>query len=226
LEVSAKTNNGIFLTLAECLKQPLNENLRFSLEDFIINIIELKNDYNDYFQKNSYLIAPQVDVLHDGDVKLILPSQLFLDNTKEQFWELITSRTTLLDDFEEVASEEDSIVLKLSQALPHDKIIEKGSEVMREYFSYSVFEDGNYYLNLYPTEKRMHPILGYFGCMFLLSSIVRYSPAHLDKFVHEKNTSVAWFFRKLCERSERVFPNLLLNMLCSDSFKFASSFGI
>ena len=225
LDISAETNNGVFITMAKTLGQSLDIKISFALKDLVANMIEMAHAYTDYYRRKGCLVTPNVEVYADGNINVVFPANMFPDG-KDHFRQLLFERTKLAEDFEEIPIEDESITLKLKAVIPPKTIDKEGTALMRKHFQFSAFQDDNYYLNICPPDKQLLPVLSYFASMFLLSSIVRYHPTHVYRFLNDKNTSVAWFFNILCERSERVFPNLLWNSLNNAVFKFSGTFSL
>ncbi len=228
LEVSAETNNGVFLDLADTLGGQIANRVCYTIEDFVLNTVELRDRYQDYFQREPVIIEPRIEVYLDGNIYITITPSSFLGRDRIGFIQLLSDRTSIFADFEEESgtSDQPEVRLKIRVPIPKGEINSIGSDLLAKHFMFSVFDSSSYYLNLSEQVKRVPPVAAYFGIMFLLSCIARYGPNHIDQFVNWKDTSVGWFFRELCELAERVFPNILLNAMQKANLKFAPSFSL
>jgi hypothetical protein len=220
LEFSAEINNGVFKKLAEALGFELVLNRRFTLGEFLMNAIELNSDYCNYFSKKPGFIIPKVDAFIDGEIDITISN--CVQNQEDGLGE------KMINFFNEFSSEfkESSLVLKKKIELSKigDKEYDKKAcLLLNKYFSYSVFSDGQYYINVNEDDLRMPNALAYFGIMYILSSIVRYKPDKLHQLINDKDTSVNWLLNKFCSIAERVYPNLMLNLLHGQSIKFSAN---
>ena len=223
LDITIMSNDGIFSDLSKLIGCNINAKSKFSLEDFIFNTIELIPAYTEYFQKGTNIISPEVIIYTPGDIRIIFHTPMLLGKTREQFIEYLSNTTRILEDFEETLIKE-HLELKLNYSMSYKSIKDVGIPLMKKHFIFSSFPDMSYYMNLNPFDKRINPALAYIGISFILCSIARYAPNHIDRFVSNKSTSVKWFFRHLSEITERVFPNLMLDILNDKNHKYASSF--
>lgn len=217
LQVSAKVNKGVFSDLSNLFDFNLKEGQTFNLADFCETALEVYWDFSNYFEIQPKIITPNVDAYFNGDLFLIFNKKNMLITDK------IKTSTNLLDDFYVV---EDDNILKLKNkvSLERNKTYEEGSILIEKHFEFSVFYNQAYYINLNEKEKKIPQIMAYFGILYILSNLVRYKPESIHEILEEKETSIRWFFNRLCDTCERVYPNLLLNILYDSRIKFASSF--
>ena len=227
LDVSVASNNGVFLELGSVYGAALSSGHRFSLEDFVLNCVELRFPYQEYFSKSPSIVSPYVDVYTDGRIVMTFTFGMLQCNTLEEGLATLNERTALIEDFVVVDAQpsDREIVLQSKTKTPHPNLHTTGSVLMDRHCTTSVLESDEYCININSEEKRLPGALAYFGTMFLLSCIVRYAPMHIDAFVNAKQSSVSWFFRELCERAERAFPNLVLNVLKGFPHKYSPSFS-
>jgi hypothetical protein len=227
LQVSAQTNNGVFRDLANTLGSPIGSGLRLNIENLVLNTVELRDSYCDYFQKSPLIIEPMVDIYLNGEIYVTFRPSAFLGLDRIRFLDVLSESTDLFNDFDEQKDEsrQEMLKLKIKVPIPREEFNARGSDLLARHFMFSVFDSRSYYLNLNKRQNQLHPGAAYFGIMFLLSSIARYGPNYIDQFVNLKEKSVSWFFREICESAERAFPNLLLNALEKSSLKFAASFS-
>ncbi|MEW6144210.1 MAG: YaaC family protein [Thermodesulfobacteriota bacterium] len=223
LDVSVTLKSkGIFPCLAEYLGYKYKSGQQISIEQFVVNVIELIESYERYYNKSGLVITPKVEVFLDGDINIFFESSLFGNKSSEDFRALLERNTNLFDDFQEVENET-GIELNIRNPIPKDRLNIDGAALMKKHFSHSVYPDSRYYLNLHDEDIRVPSTLAYLGIMFTLGSIVRYYPKEIDRFLSDKNTSNIWFIQQLCDCAERVFPNLMLNHYYNTNFIFAAS---
>lgn len=208
-KMSAKTNNGIFTELGRLLECDIKVGELITLADCCDNAIEVYWDFCHYFKRQPKIIVPSVDVWSKGQIDIT-----FKDNV-----DAIKKTTRVLQDFE-VVEDSGKLKLKNKKMLNRDKIFEDGSALMKRHFDFSVFVDDAYYLNINPLERRIPGIMAYYGILYLLGNLVRYKPERLYDILEDKDTSIRWFINKLCDTSERVYPNLVLNILYGSNIKF------
>jgi hypothetical protein len=221
LSFSAEVNNGVFYQLAELLGCRIALKSRFTLEDFFSNMIELSPIFSDYFGKKSNFICPEVIGYTNGELKISFNKEI-LNIYDIKYDDLIA----IFDkEFKVHVEEKDIVFLRkiCEEGEGFNIFYQRATEILENYMSYSIFDDGQYYFSYINTESKIHGALGYFGTMYLLSSIVRYKPEHIYKLLDEKNISINWFFGKICDIAERVYPNMMLNLLYREKIKFSTS---
>jgi hypothetical protein len=221
LSFSAEVNNGVFKTLAETLDTNLALGKRFILEDFFNNTIELNKDFCDYFDKKKSFLIPEVDFYHNGVINVIFNN--FTSNKDDSLYKLIIS---LFDGFTHEYKEPNLILTKKIELnhLDKDDYFKKASALFKNYFSFSIFSDEMYYINTNDKNLKLPDAVAYLGIMYILSSIVRYKPDKIYKLINDRDTSVNWLLNRVCSVVERVYPNLMLNLLHGQNIKFSSIF--
>ncbi|ALO17376.1 hypothetical protein L21SP5_03781 [Salinivirga cyanobacteriivorans] len=217
LDFSAEVNNGVFKKLAELLDFNINLNKRLTLADFLKNSIELNNDYSHYFKQSPSFIIPKVDSFLDGELNITFNVGFLKDDSEK-----INRIKTTFKNFEFEQNEmnlifKKKIDLNTGQPGEYDK---KAWDILKEYFLLSVFNDNKYHMNINDKESLLPNSLAYFGILYILSSIVRYKPDKLHNLIMDRDTSVNWMLDKICSVTERVYPNLMLNLLGNQFYKF------
>jgi len=225
LDLSARTNNGVFTELGKIYGLSIDVGKTFFLKDFLSNAVELRASIKNYFNLSPEFISPKVDTYVDGTVLLNFSNYSDIAQNENEFINILKTNTHLFDDFDVDSKEPQKIILKIKTPLPKNKIDEEGSKLMSKHFRFSVFDDNEYHLYANDQKSRIEPIQCYLGSMFILSSIVRYSPNCINQFLLDRTSSNTWFIRNLCDTSERVFPNLIFSSITGRNYKFAGSFG-
>lgn len=219
LNFSAQINNGVFLELAKYYKWNIAKGTRITLEDFCSSAIELVRTYVDYFQKPSKFVFPKVRGRSNGNLEIIFNKEL-LDYIKADSKEIIRKFSTE-DGF---LLTTDDINLKfnciINQGDDYKAFKNKAISLLKEKMSFSVFAEEVYYFDTRPDNMKIPNANAYFGIMFILSSIVRYKPEHIYSLIDDKDISVLWFLSRICDLSERVYPNLMVNALNGTSIKY------
>ena len=221
LDVSVETNNGVFLELAQLAGTTIATGRRFRLEDFLVNMLDMQDDYCGYFNREPSYVWPNVKAYFSGKVEVEFSTDFLGERNLEDFRSLLQERTHLYEDFEETEVEGQ---WKLESKEVYEGEDRKAArlELLNRHFEFSVFPKNHYFMNILPFEEQMPPAAAYFGAMYVLSEIVRYKPNHIHRFLRAKDSSVEWFIQQLCSISKRVLPNLLLNLLTGERHKFTS----
>jgi hypothetical protein len=115
LDYSTKVNDGVFLSLAKYLQSNIKVGDILTLEDFILNAIELTYSYADYFRKPSKVIEPEVEVYSDGDIYLIFKGNIL--KSIPNLLDKLRTNTEILSDFDVI---EDDQELKLKNKISID----------------------------------------------------------------------------------------------------------
>ena len=95
------------------------------------------------------------------------------------------------------------------------------SEILRKHLSFSVLDNGVAYLNVNPIAERMSNAVAYWGIAFLLSNIVRYEPIAISKLVSSDDSAYS-LLNELCNKSMRIFPNIVYNMITERNTRFSN----
>ncbi|HXH93563.1 MAG TPA: YaaC family protein [Thermoanaerobaculia bacterium] len=217
LDIAAKVNNGAFRSLSDLLGMTTTIGQRLTLRNFIGSIVELRCDVSDYFKIRPTITPVYPDIFMDGTIRLLLkPSDLSVATVEEAI-EILRKQTTLFDDFHSLRFQD---VMLENNKIRADELKSKGAALIEKHLDVSVFEDPRYYVNIAPEEQRIPAAPAYLVALFLLSCLVRYWPAHVQRFITTPETRVAWFVETLCATAERVLPNLLLDLIAGYRTRF------
>jgi hypothetical protein len=132
----------------------------------------------------------------------------------------IRNNTSLLDDFT-LDSTVDHILLKYEFNPREDNTLLSFKKLLRKHFIFSVYPDNKCYINMNPKERKMPEIVAHYGMIFILGDIVRYKPDKVFELLENEETQSRWFWGKLCDTAERIYPNLVLNTLYGRTYKFS-----
>jgi hypothetical protein len=217
LDIAAKVNNGAFRSLSDLLGMKTTIGDRLTLRHFIGSIIELRSEVSDYFKIHPTITPVYPDVFMDGTIRLLLkPSDLEAASAEDAI-EILKKQTTLFEDFHAVRFQD---VMLENNKVAAEELQSKGAALIEKHLALSVFEDPRYYANIAPEEQRIPAAAAYLGALFLMSCVVRYWPAHVQRFITTPETRVAWFVETLCSTAERVLPNLLLDVISGYRTRF------
>jgi len=183
---------------------------------FCENAIEIAPIFSDYFDRKPKIIKAQVKVLFNGTIKVRIPEDIIGQLEKN---------TDFMKDFKIKDNPEylNMVVLENKEKVEinNGRIKDEDFEIISEHFNFSLFPDGNYYININAPERRMPSALAYFGMLYILGDIVRYSPRSIYNFIDD-TSSIEWFINKLIDVSSRIYPNILFNRLYNTRIKFVS----
>lgn len=222
LNFSVESNNGIFRELAEAFNYTIPVGQKYIFKDFIKNNIELYRDCIDYFGIVPLFIFPSIDGYSDNHLKITFDKRVlsYFKVSDEEITEKFKNKLAY-----KVESTDDKLVYDFvvsNEKLDFKEFSKKVIELISDIVSYSVFDDGRYYINLAPQSDRIPNANTYFGIMYILSSIVRYKPEHIYNLIDNKDTSIEWFIRRVCDVAERVYPNIMINLLHRVDYIFTS----
>lgn len=246
LEYKVKTNGGVFIELAQSVGCSIQSKQEFSVQDFCNNSIEINEHFSSYYKIEPMFILPRSLYIQSTQKNsYIAPLDYYKAGLSihfdKQYAEIIKANTGILKDFKEYEYNEDTLYFTNYFSILHETDDSVAAqELIKKYFDTSVFPNKNnnlhlnfaeafsirytndrYYLNINPKNKRVHNTLTYFGLIFILGDIVRYKPDFVYKLLNDKKESNKWFITKVCDTIERVYPNLLLNMINQEEIKFS-----
>lgn len=208
LGVSVKVNEGVFSNLLSFKGISPIKGLKITVEDLIKRCVYLVNDYRMAYKGNSIVIFPSLSVDMDWD-----QIDLCFNKTTEVTEMTITTLLPKLQNyFELIDSEKDTLHFKSKANFPKGNR-EEIQKLLPEIFGIGVFSQCPIYLVPCIDLKLDWPqeaIL--FSLSFILSSLVRYYPDYWYKNVisHRRNI---WLIKKMDSIIERVYPNLMLNIM-------------
>jgi hypothetical protein len=109
LDLAAKVNNGVFRSLADMLGRKTTIGDRFTLRDFVANLVELRDKITDYFAIAPGVVPVAPDIFMDGTIRLIIDPRSLGVESLEEAATLVKERTTLFDDFNQIRFEKLSL---------------------------------------------------------------------------------------------------------------------
>jgi len=159
------------------------------------NFLEMNYYYSDYFWVKNNFIKATVNVFMNWEIEIYINDEL--KKYKELFdWYEIKQKDNI-----------DYYYTKIICVNNNDFPICKN---FSDIFDFKVIQDWNYYLNT--NSNKISQISSIYWLIFILWSIVRYHPEYLYKITNQ-NDGILQFLTKTLETSNRVYPNLLINML-------------
>ena len=221
LDVSAETNAGLFLTISEEFGRQLPVGRRITFLELLRNALELEEPLSDYFKEAVLYESAEIEVFYGGKLTVKLECD---PGQEETLTEKLGASTQLLRDFDATAGA-GAVFLYPKTILPEKppELGEAAYALVSPHLSFSVLHSGvKYRIKTALPSEEIPAAAAYLGYMFLLSSLVRYSPDALDRFVTSKKTSTEWFVAELCGKAARVLPNLFFNALHPYPFKFSA----
>lgn len=218
LDFSAKVNGGVFLALANSLNANIKKDQRITLGDFGSNAVDISWQQHRFLPEIPPQFAAPYLYLEIGNlsIEFNMENCAIVPNLRSK----VKDNTNLFDEFNISFESENCFTLR-SKQLNLKQSQEDAINLVKNYFCYSIYPNNASYLNIQPKEKQIPQILAYYGIIFILGDIVRYKPNVIYSLLEAKETSIRWFINKLCEISERAYPNLMLNYLLGETLKFS-----
>jgi len=212
---------GVFSELGDLTKSNVAEGDVIQADEFCKRIIELLNDYYRYFGKIPVMIPCNITRYAGGTISLMIDKKRLEESPN---LETILTKKLHSHFAKECYNEAGSLVLKNTFPVPktEEGMDKYGDLILNQYFCYSTLHDNRYYLDI--SERHLSQECCYFGLMFILGSVVRYSPILLYKWIYDFDMSNKAFIEKICSISSRVFPNLMLNLMYGRKLKYSPSF--
>jgi YaaC-like protein len=220
-DCSGQARSGVFQQLCRIEGLEIPSKRRLSFEDFVANLLEMEYASRDYLGRQSEILRPKVTSYFGGKVEIhISKAQAAALNIDPS--EAIKGRSDLLKDFNETETV-DEILLTSKISWDGDDGRQKRRELVARHVTFGVFPGQPPFLCLLPHDRKLPRASSYFGAMWLLSEIVRYEPQYVDRFLRGGDDSVEWYVREVCDMSERVFPNLMIDLITRGSHRFGAS---
>ena len=168
-------------------------------------------------------VVVKYEAHHDGELLITIPWLERYPGGSAELNQDLQNATDILNDFKILNLTDSDCVLRgeIEVQKKMEETISKARTIAQKHFDFRVY-DNTPFLNLYPAEDRLMPELGCLGAMFLLSSLVRYAPSEVDRYLRTTKTSEEWFINRICDECERVFPNLMLNVIHQTTMVFGS----
>jgi hypothetical protein len=221
LGVSAQLNDGVFCDLLQFNKIATIKNFKITVNDLISRCGYLIREYRLAYGKQSDVIIPKVSAdMGLNELELTFKK---IDNI-ENNWMILFPK--LAEHFELVDSSSEYANFKSRPTIPKGKL-EDIQKVINDVLIRSIFMDSCLFLLPITNHNLQWPQEAYlYALSFILGSLVRYYPDYWHKHIvgHKRNR---WVIRKINSIVERVYPNLMLNIMYNNKFyKFSSSSAV
>lgn len=219
LDVSVQVNEGVFWELLEFNKITPKKNFRLTINDLIRRCGYLSREYNFAYKKTSDVLIPKLE----ADLQLTT-LELTIKKTTHDFeakWkELFPS---LSKYFELLEIKDDFATLKLKTNNP-PKNITNIHKILDDTLVYSVFQTPPYFLTpLTNTDLFWTQDAILYALSFILGALVRYYPDYWHQQIIG-NKRNRWVIRKITSIVERVYPNLMINIMFNyKSYRFGTT---
>ena len=217
LESKASANNGVFLSLAKKEQHSIEIKKDFSIEDMVKVSIDLYNKYEYYYKKEAPVINFTAEKFQNGKIYLVAK----VSKNKIELMEHFFNENKVLNSKFEMENNCNSIRLTNKQPIKEsnpEKLLDKMRLLLSEEFSFSAFNSESVYLIL--EKNPLPPAAAYFGISYMIGMLVRYAPGRYYHFIENPTSSQTWFVKKVCDTIERVYPNIMLNYLYGECYKF------
>ena len=215
LEYQAEVGGGVFKDFASICGNAFQNDFVLTLEDFANNALEVSNRVSGYFEKKPNIAEVYVFNYTLSSVEILVPNHNLLWSQK------ISDNSNISDDFSfSITDTGRESFCKRWDTVNRD--YKQMEEILRKHLCFSVLPSGCAYINLNPSDKRMKNEVAYLGIAFLLGNLVRYEPIAISKLLNSDD-SIYSLFNEICNKSLRIFPNLILNMFTEKDICFSSS---
>ncbi|ADK79555.1 YaaC family protein [Sediminispirochaeta smaragdinae] len=212
LETKAYANDGVFQSLAKCFNYEFDKKEELLITDFIYNTVEGNKLLVDYYGLNSNFINVRWKGNYEGTVELELINWKNITDSYDNLSEIIINNTKLLNDFE-LFEENEKVCLRSKEKQQGSEMNKLANSLANKYCVYKINEEEPNWINIMKSDKKFCPSLGYYGISYILSSVVRYNPEAVEKYIKIPETSNEFFINKLLEYCERILPNLYINKI-------------
>lgn len=218
LNISAQIDKGLFWDLLKLKKIAPKENLKVTFDELLKRCLYIVFEYTTVYNRKPDIFGIDVRCnikLTEMEVKMQAPYKDFLKKWKE-----------LLPDFakyfelDKTSAALDYLTFVLKSDAPRGSI-DAIQGILDETVIHSVFPMYNRFFLLPIT----NPSYSWtqeaylYALSFTLSSLTRYYPDYWHQEIMQKRKN-RWIVRKLNSLIERVYPNLMLNILHGERFKF------
>jgi hypothetical protein len=221
LGTSVQINDGVFSELLSINKIEPIRNLKITADDLMRRCGYLMREYRFAYEREPSVIVPQLDAeIRLNELELTLRKTNEINDQK-----LTTIFPRLMNYFELIKTEADVLSFRLKDSNPK-RDLAGIQTVIKDTLSLSVFSHPPYFL-VPCTDPRINwPQEAYlYALSFILGSLVRYYPDYWYKNVIA-NKRNRWIVRKTDSIVERVYPNLMVNIMFGYKFYKFSPLGI
>lgn len=220
LSSSVKLAKGTFTDYLDAVGYPKSLGTEVRLDEVLARIIELRWEYAHIYEGVSLVVPIKVEAYRDGEVILRIPKSVYDLSSKAKDWSselpsisgcctLGPDENTLKTTFN-VSSMED-VMNFCSLRMETDLLWRPGPEGATWYLVRQTD----------PTLVLPRPAY-YFVALFILGSIVRYEP-ELMLQATDQNSLTGWLLKRIVQRAERFFPQLILSWLRNENLYVKSA---
>ena len=219
LEVSARVDEGVFWDLLLLKRITPKRDLRITFDELLKRCAYMTWEYEIAYNRKSMILIPNVDCntsFTDLEIKIQAPPKDFSAK-----WEKLLPDFAKYFELKEPAS--NYLIFALKNDAPKGSL-DAIQSVLDETVIHSVFANPNYFLlPITNIEYSWPQELYLYALSFILSSLVRYHPDYWHREVIGKRKN-RWIVRRLNSITERIYPNMMVNIMFSRRIKFASFF--
>lgn len=215
-------DEGVFKSLAKFLQTKIKRDFEAEIHKILRRIVEMKRIYEFYYERKSDVVLVRCRIVDNGQFHISLPKdQLKEVEDFENNWEQIFP--ALKEMFQISSTEGDSFKLTLKeQYLPprseRDQFIRStGSRIFERDNLVAQFQP---HLLIHSREYNWPQVCFYYVITYFLSMVVRYRPDMWYRNVVDKKSGEIFVISKFCKIAERVFPNLMCNILFDNRYVF------
>ncbi len=205
---SVQMNYGVFSELLSSNKIEPIKNMKITADDLMKRCGYLIRDYAMAYDKESLVIVPRLS----ADLYLNEMELSFHETKEVAEQNLPTAFPRLMDYFEIIKGETGVLTMKLKDGVPRGDL-NSIQKVLKDTLTISIFGHPPYFLVPCTDSPFNWPQEAYlYALSFILCSLVRYYPDYWynNIIAHKRNR---WIIRKINSIVERVYPNLMLNIM-------------
>jgi hypothetical protein len=208
LGISAQVNEGVFWGLLHFNKIKPVKHLKVSVDDLLKSCGYLVREYHYAYEKVSDILLPELE--EDMGLNALELSINKPDNDFDNRWEELLPK--LPKYFELSESKDNLLILKLKDNIPKGNL-ENIRKVLDDVLIYSVFNHPSYFLLPRKDPNLFWPQDAFlYALSFILGSLVRYYPDYWYQHIIS-NKRNRWTIRSINSVVERVYPNLMINIM-------------
>jgi len=219
LEVSVQLRKGIFWDLLLLKGTTPKRDLRITFDELLKRCAYMTWEYEIAYNRKSMILIPSVDCntsFTDLEIKIQAPPKDFSAK-----WEKLLPDFAKYFELKEPAS--NYLIFALKNDAPKGSL-DAIQSVLDETVIHSVFANPNYFLlPITNIEYSWPQELYLYALSFILSSLVRYHPDYWHREVIAKRKN-RWVVRRLISIMQRVYPNMMVNIMYNARIKFGSFF--
>lgn len=212
IEGNVLTNDGVFRGLCKAFGHEYQNGEILTIKNLLANTVEGNIFLIEYFSQQTNFLKINWNGTFDGHIKIDLINWKNLALNYEELESNIKENSKILDEFDlKIESDFAFIITKEKyERIDFDKV---ANELSEKYFTQTVFDQSPDWIKLIPDRIKYHPAISYYALLFILSSYSRYHPEWLNKNIRNLDTGYEFMFDKLIIYSERIFPNLCMNLI-------------